>query len=440
MKISELYKIFLKHPVITTDSRNVPDNSIFWALKGENFNGNNYIPDALNSGASYAITDDKASFIPEKTILFNDTLKTLQLLANYHRKQLNLPIFALTGTNGKTTTKELIFKILSTQYNAVATKGNLNNHIGVPLTILTFNKSTEIGIVEMGANHPGEIQQLCDIAEPNFGLITNIGKAHLEGFGSFEEIIKTKSELYQSIIKNKGTIFYNSDNPILNSLEKGPKTLTYGTNSDNYLNSRLLSVNPFVNLEIKTFEGLKTEINSQLIGAYNFENITAAACVGDFFKISIQNIKKAIENYTPDNNRSQFIKKDKNEILLDAYNANPTSMKASLNNFLTLKKRNKIIILGDMYELGKYSKEEHTEILKLLKIALQENDSVKEIIVTGKYFNEAFSNDFQDSGIIHFITTNELETFLKNKTYNNCTFLIKGSRAMKLENLINYIS
>jgi len=439
MKISELYNIFLKHPVITTDSRDVPDNSIFWALKGENFNGNNYVADALNSGASYAITDDKASFISEKTIFFDDTLKTLQLLANYHRKQLNLPIFALTGTNGKTTTKELIFKILSSQYNAVATKGNLNNHIGVPLTILRIKKETEIAIIEMGANHPSEIQQLCDIAKPNFGLITNIGKAHLEGFGSFEGIIKTKSELYQNIIKNNGTIFYNSDNSILNSLEKGLKTLSYGTNSDNYLNSSLLSVNPFVNLEIETFEGLKTEINSQLIGAYNFENITAAACVGDFFKISIQNIKKAIENYTPDNNRSQFIKKDTNEIISDAYNANPTSMKASLNNFFTLKKRNKIIILGDMYELGKYSKKEHTEILELLKIALRENDSVNEIIVTGKYFNEAFNNDFQDSGIIHFITTNELETFLKNKTYNNCTFLIKGSRALKLENLITFI-
>ncbi len=440
MKISELYKIFLKHPVITTDSRNVPKNSIFWALKGENFNGNSYVQDALNSGASYAITDDKASLISEKTILFNDTLKTLQLLANFHRKQLNLPIFALTGTNGKTTTKELILKILSSQYNVIATKGNLNNHIGVPLTILRIKKETEIGIIEMGANHPGEIQQLCDIAEPNFGLITNIGKAHLEGFGSFEGIIKTKSELYQNVIKNKGTIFYNSDNQILNSLEKGPKTVTYGANSGNRLNSRLLSVNPFVNIEIETFEGLKTEINSQLIGTYNFENISAASCVGDFFKISIQNIKKAIENYTPDNNRSQLIKKKKNEIILDAYNANPTSMKASLNNFLTLKKRKKIIILGDMYELGKYSKKEHTEILELLKIAFRENDSVKEIMVTGNYFNDAFSNDFQDSGIIHFITTNDLETFLKNKTYTDCTFLIKGSRAMKLENLVTFIA
>lgn len=439
MEISELYNIFLKYPVISTDSRKVAPKSIFWALKGENFNGNKFVQAALESGASYAITDDKQYTVPGKTLLFNDTLKTLQLLANFHRKRLNLPVFALTGTNGKTTTKELITTVLSTQYNVKSTQGNLNNHIGVPLTILSFNQSTEIGIIEMGANHPGEINELCNIAEPNFGLITNIGKAHLEGFGSFEGIVNTKSELYRYIIKNKGTIFYNSDNSILNSIEKGNKTVSYGTNSDTYLKAEFLSANPFVNMEIETFEGVKTEINSKLIGAYNFENITAAACIGDFFKISIQNIRKAVENYRPDNNRSQLIKKENNTIILDAYNANPTSMKTALDNFLKLNTDNKIIILGDMYELGSYSKNEHLTILKMLKDTAENNTTLKEIIVIGKYFAEAFSDTFKKSGIINFKKLLDAETFLKNKSYKNYTFLIKGSRAMKLENLTKYI-
>jgi len=440
MNISELYKIFLKYPIITTDSRKVNRNNIFWALKGENFDGNQFVKNALNSGASYAIIDNPEFSIPDKTILVNNTLETLQLLANYHRKQLNLPILALTGTNGKTTTKELIHSVLSTQYNVKATKGNLNNHIGVPLTILTFNKSTEIGIVEMGANHPGEIKELCDITEPNFGLITNIGKAHLEGFGSFEGVIKTKSELYQSIIKNKGTIFYNSDNSVLNALEKGNKTLSYGTDEESYLKARFLSANPFVNIEIETYEGVKFEINSKLIGAYNFENIAAAVCIGDFFKISIRNIKKAIENYIPDNNRSQFIQKKHNKIILDAYNANPASINVSVDNFLNLNFPNKIIILGDMYELGEYSKKEHENILELLKKSIPKFDNLKKVLIIGKYFDEAVSEKYLLPEINYFKTIEEAETFLRNKTYNNYTFLIKGSRAMKLENLINYIS
>ncbi len=439
MTIPDLYKIFLKHPTIITDSRKIRKNCIFWALKGENFDGNQFVKEALNSGASYAVIDNPEFSVPDKTILVKNALETLQLLANFHRKELNLPIFALTGTNGKTTTKELIYSVLSTQYKVKATQGNYNNHIGVPLTILSFNKSTEIGIVEMGANHPGEIKELCAIAEPNFGLITNIGKAHLEGFGSFEGIVKTKSELYQSIINNKGTIFYNSDNSVLNALEKGDKTLSYGTNEESYLKARFLSANPFVNIEIETFEGLKTEINSKLIGAYNFENMAAASCVGDFFKISIQNIKKAVENYIPTNNRSQIIEKEKNTVILDAYNANPASMKASLDNFLNLNYPNKIIILVDMYELGKYSKKEHENILELIKISVLKSNNLKEIIIIGKYFNEAVSEKYLIPQIKYFNTTEEAETFLKNKTYNNYTFFIKGSRAVKLENLINFI-
>ncbi len=439
MNIPELYELFLKYPKITTDSRNIPEKSIFWALKGEKFNGNKFADAALKSGASYAIIDDEKFKTSDKTILIQDGLKTLQLLANYHRKQLKLPILALTGTNGKTTTKELINAVLSTQYNIKATKGNLNNHIGVPLTILTFNESTEIGITEMGANHPGEIKQLCEIAEPDFGLITNIGKAHLEGFGSFETIIKTKSELYQSIIRKGGTIFYNSDNSVLKKLKKGNKTISYGTNTENYLKGRLVSANPYLSVEIETFEGVKTEINTKLIGVYNFENILAAACIGDFFNISIQNIKKAVENYIPDNNRSQFIKTENNEIILDAYNANPTSMKASIENFLKLKSTDKVLILGDMYELGKYSKEEHLKILQILKKKSETNESIKQIIVIGKYFKEAYSDEFKNSKIIHLENTKKTETFLRNNSYNNNMFLIKGSRAMRLESLVKYI-
>ncbi len=438
MTIENIYKIFLKHNNIITDSRKITGNSIFWALKGENFNGNKFAEDALKKGAAYAVIDDENYYYGDKTILVKDTLKTLQQLANYHRKQLNLPIIVITGTNGKTTTKELIYKIISTQINAGTTKGNFNNHIGLPLTLLSFNKNTEIGIVEAGANHPGEINQLCEIAEPDFGLITNIGKAHLEGFGSFEGVIKTKEELYKYIIKNNGTVFYNSGNEILSSLYKGEKKVSYGTNPDDYLKGKILPSEKYLNLEIETFEGLKTEINSNLTGNYNFENILAAACIGSFFNISIQNIKKAVESYIPDNNRSQHIKTENNEIILDAYNANPTSMQASINNFLNLKNTEKCIILGDMYELGQYSKEEHYNILKLISENL-ENNSVKKAYVIGKYFKEAFYPDFSASGIKHFENTEQFEIFFKNKNHKNYIFLIKGSRAVQLEKIIKFI-
>ncbi len=438
MTISELYKIFRKNNTIITDSRKITKGCIFWALKGEKFNGNKYAQDSLYSGAAYAVIDDKNYYSGEKTILVDNTLKTLQELANYHRNKLNLPILAVTGTNGKTTTKELIQKIISTQIKSKTTRGNLNNHIGVPLTLLSFDKNTELGIVEMGANHPREIDELCKIAEPNFGIITNIGKAHLEGFGSFNGVIRTKEELYKNVIKNDGTIFYNSGNEILDSLYKGEKKISYGTNQDDFLRGKILSSEKYLNLEIETFEGLKTEINSKLTGIYNFENILAASCIGSFFNISIQNIKKAVENYIPDNNRSQYIKTKNNEIILDAYNANPTSMNASIQNFLNLKNENKILILGDMYELGEYSKPEHYEILRTLTDLLK-NDLIKEGIVIGKYFEEAFYPDFKHSKIMHFKKRADAETFIQEKSYKNNIFLIKGSRAMQLENLVKYI-
>ncbi|NOZ35255.1 MAG: UDP-N-acetylmuramoyl-tripeptide--D-alanyl-D-alanine ligase [Chlorobi bacterium] len=439
MTIPELYKLFLKYPKITTDSRKMLENSVFWALKGDKFNGNIFVQSALKSGAAFAVTDEKKYQTSDKVILVNNSLEALQQLANYHRKQLNVPIFALTGTNGKTTTKELINSVLSTQYKVKATHGNFNNHIGVPLTILSFDKNTEIGIVEMGANHPKEIDTLCKIVEPNFGLITNIGKAHLEGFGSFEKIIETKSELYQSLIKNNGTIFYNSDNPILRELNKGDKTVAYGQNDEAYLKGKITTVNPFLDVEIETFEGLKTEINSKLIGLYNFENILAASCVGDFFNISIQNIKKGIENYIPENNRSQIIKHKYNTIILDAYNANPASMKVSVNSFLESYKNNKILILGDMYELGKYSDNEHSKILKIASDTIKTDTSVKLIIVIGKYFKKVYTNEHIKAGIVHFNSASEAETFLNKNPYKGYTFLIKGSRAVKLEDILQSV-
>ncbi len=439
MNTEEIYKIFLQYPQIITDSKKIKKNSIFWALKGKNFDGSNFIKNALNSGAEFAVTDNPEYKKSKKVITVNNSLKALQELALYHRRQIKVPILAITGTNGKTTTKELINSVLSSQYKISATKGNLNNHIGVPLTLLSINKSDDAGIIEMGANHPGEIEQLCKIAEPDFGLITNIGKAHLEGFGSFEGVIKAKSELYEYLTKNNGTIFFNKDNKILSSLNKGKKQIAYGTSNDVYLKGKIINANPFLKIEAETYEGLKIEINTKLTGDYNFENILAAACVGDFFNISIQNIKKAVENYIPVNNRSQIIKTEYNTIILDAYNANPASMTASINSFVKSHKGKKIIISGDMYELGKYSKEEHHKIIMLLKNILNGNNSVKKAIITGKYFKEAYTDNIKQSEILHFNTTKELETFLQKESYKNYTFLIKGSRAVKLENIVNSI-
>ncbi len=440
MNIEKIYELFLRYPNITTDSRKVPSNSIFWALRGDNFNGNKFAEQALVSGAEYAIIDDKNYFISGKTILVEDSLKALQELANYHRKQLNIPIFALTGTNGKTTTKELIKVVLSTKYKVAATEGNLNNHIGVPLTLLSFDKNTEKGIIEMGANHIGEIKLLCEIAEPDFGLITNIGKAHLEGFGSFEGVIKAKSELYDNIVKNEGVIFCNSDNNILKKLDKGNKIIFYGTKPGNYVEGKLLSSLPCLKVEIKISDSVKIQINTNLTGKYNFENILAAACVGVFFNVSADDIKKAVENYYPENNRSQLIKKKHNTVILDAYNANPSSMRVSIESFSELENENKIIILGDMYELGKYSQAEHKKILNFAKEKVTKDKSIKEVLICGKYFGESYMSDYKDCNILYFSDTENVKEYLKSKTYENFIFLIKGSRAMKMENVADYIN
>ncbi len=434
MQIIEIYKLFLKSSGISTDTRLLKKGNIFWALKGEHFDGNQFVETAIKAGSEIIITDNPDNSKYKQCIIVKDTLICLQKLANHHRKKINIPIIGITGTNGKTTTKELIFKVLSEKFKVKATIGNFNNHIGVPLSILSFNAVTEIGIVEMGANHPGEIKSLCEIAEPNFGIITNIGIAHLEGFGSLENLVKTKAELYDYIINKKGTIFQNSDNKILKEITNYSKIITYGTNSDVDTIGKIIDNEPFLKIELEN----NCIIQSNLIGEYNFENILAAVCVGNYFKIKDDLIKNAIENYFPKNNRSQVIEKGTNRIISDAYNANPTSMDSALNNFMNLNVQNKIIVLGDMFELGSYAFEEHYTIIEKLIHYINNNNSSAEVHIVGHNFYEIHKTHFTDSKIKSYKTTDELIKSIQNKTFQNTWILIKGSRGMKMETIIEY--
>ena len=418
MNIAELHHHFLASEGITTDSRKIVSNSIFFALKGENFNGNKFALDALKMGASYAVIDEKPAESDERLILVKDVLRTLQKLANFHRKYLNLPIIGLTGSNGKTTTKELIKSVLETKFNIVATKGNLNNHIGVPLTLLSMDKTTEIGIVEMGANHLKEIEMLCEIAEPNFGYITNFGKAHLEGFGGIEGVIKGKSELYDFLRKTKGKTFLNTDD--LKQVEKAEGIESIHFNKKQI---SLIDSDPFISV---AFE--KVPINSNLIGLYNYTNIAAAVCIGNYFKVLTEQIKFGIENYTPSNNRSQIISKGTYLIILDAYNANPSSMTVALENFSKTQGKYKVVILGDMFELGKESATEHQQIANLA-----ESYPFDTVLLIGK----AFSTTRVKNALLY-------DTFEAFKASNykfpeNSTFLIKGSRGMALERILDLL-
>ncbi len=366
---------------ICTDTRKLQESDLFFALKGENFNGNKFAKQALNSGAKRAIVDEK-EFEGENTILVKNALETLQQLATYHRKQLNTPIIALTGSNGKTTTKELINAVLSKKYNTTATIGNLNNHIGVPLTLLSMTNETEIGIIEMGANHPKEIEFLCNIALPDYGYITNFGKAHLEGFGSIKGVIKAKSELYDFLKKRDKTIFINEDDDIQIEKTKNCNAFSFSENKKTSdINIKLIDANPFVKLGFNA-----TETQSNLIGLYNFKNISAAITIGKYFKVSDKAISKALELYSPTNNRSQIINKNSNRIILDAYNANPTSMQAAIESFDKLKDEHKIAFLGDMFELGRESSVEHQNIITLL-----ENTNLQKAYVVGNNFGETTS-------------------------------------------------
>ena len=422
----QIYKIFKENPVISTDTRKIGDNCIFFALKGDNFNGNKFAGEALNKGAGYAIIDEKEYLISNKTILVENVLQTLKDLARLHRRKLGIPILAITGSNGKTTTKEMVSTVLAQKFNVCFTEGNLNNHIGVPLTLLKMNAETEFGVVEMGANHPGEIAELCAIAEPDFGIITNIGKAHLEGFGSFEGVIKTKSELYNYIKNKNGIIFYNHDNPILTGLtHEIQNKISYGQENANFT-GELLSSPPFVHLKANFEKGV-LYLNTNLTGDYNFENVLAAACIGNYFEVDPLEIQKAIKSYQPQNNRSQLINKNGLKIIMDAYNANPTSMQASIKSFMSNVSDSSYLIIGDMLELGIYSKHEHTAILELLK-----NYPSTIVYTVGENFFEIA----QDFNCRPFQNVQQLCNYLEHTPITKGDVLIKGSRGIQLEKIL----
>ena len=427
MKIEQLHKRFLDHPNISTDSRKIEPNCLFFALKGVSFDGNKYALEALQKGAAYAVVDDHSLPIHEKLIFVDDVLVALQQLATYHRKTFDVPVIGITGTNGKTTTKELVVSVLQQKYQMTSTQGNFNNHIGVPLTLLKITANTQLAIVEMGANHPGEIAQLCSIAAPDYGLITNIGKAHLEGFGSFEGVVKTKSELYDYLRKNNGTCFINTDNDILTKQAAGLNQLTYGKNENAQLRGKLQESGYY--LTVKTlFPKGWLYLKSKLIGNYNFENILAAARVGMHFGVNPLHIQKAIEQYQPTNNRSQLITKRTNKIIMDAYNANPTSMMASLINFSKIEGANKTIILGDMLELGEQSFDEHQKIVDFIQ-----STQIETIYLVGSEFAKTLTaiktKKFDNAELLS-------DYLYQQKPMENHTILIKGSRGIQLEKVL----
>lgn len=427
MNIQEIHKLFLQCTSVSIDTRKIEKDAMFFAIKGENFDANTFAQQALDLGAMYVIIDNESYLIDDRTILVQNSLETLQELSKFHRAYLKLPIIALTGSNGKTTTKELINVVLAKKFNTKATVGNLNNHIGVPLTLLSFTKETEIGIVEMGANHKKEIEFLCKIAQPDYGYITNFGKAHLEGFGGVQGVIEGKSEMYQYLAKNNKTAFVNLEDPIQIEKSKGIETFTFGVNKEqSNLNIKSIQANPFVVVDYDNFI-----VESHLIGLYNANNINAAVAIGKYFKVADTDVKQAIENYVPDNNRSQLLKKGTNQIILDAYNANPSSMAVAIANFVQLDNPNKIMILGDMFELGDESPQEHKIIVDSLA---NQNESVCYLI--GKVFYE---NKISKENIHFFETFDAFAAYLKTIHFNENTILIKGSRGMALERTLEYI-
>ena len=431
MNTEQLYAIFCKSGVVCTDSRQISGNSLFFALKGDNFDGNLYAASALEKGAAFSIVDNPEVAVSERFIVVDNVLTTLQQLAAFHRRSLALPVIAITGTNGKTTTKELTAAILGTQKKVEYTRGNLNNHIGVPLTLLSMTRETEMGIVEMGANHPGEIDFLCRIADPDFGIVTNLGKAHLEGFGGSEGVIRTKSELYRFLEAKNGTIFINGDSRILNSAAGNRiNKVCYGTSEDNWMRGTLIRKPPYLNLRAY-FPQAATEIKSKLIGDYNFENVLAALTIGRYFGIDPDKAVHAVESYEPSNNRSQLISSGTNTVIMDAYNANPASMQASIENFLGLDASQKLLILGDMLELGTESAREHQKIVDLLANYPQLN-----VILVGSQF----SSTLKPGSFISFTDSEKLKVYLSNHPVSDSLILVKGSHGIKLEKVISVIN
>jgi len=431
MNVKDIYRLFQKTKGVVTDTRLSVKNSFYIALKGINFDGNNFAKEAIENGAFYALVNKKSiAKDNDRFIYVDDTLKTLQKLANYHRSIIDTKIIAITGSNGKTTTKELLSEILSKEFKIFATKGNLNNHIGVPLSLLSINRECEYAIIELGANHLGEINHLCKIAKPDFGLITNFGYAHIEGFGSFDGVVKGKSELYNYLIEKKGRLFINLDDVIQKKWLKYRPISTYGqTSKADFKIEQINNKGKGTTIKIENLI-----IESQLFGDYNFSNIGASVAISRFLGVSNQKIKKALELYKPINKRSQVIKKKNNKILLDAYNANPSSMIASINSFLKNNPKNSIAVLGDMLELGFYEKEGHVKIIKLL-----ESSAFEEIFFVGKLFFKFSkeSNSFKKT--IHFFKEKiEAYSYLKKRKFKNKNILIKGSRKLQLEDTISF--
>ncbi len=427
MDIASIHNLFLKCNSVAIDTRKIVPNALFIALKGENFDANTFALEALNKGASYVIIDNENYYIDSRTIVVKDSLIALQDLARFHRKYLNLPILAITGSNGKTTTKELIHVVLSKKHSTKATLGNLNNHIGVPLTLLSFNSATEIGIVEMGANHKNEIAFLCEIANPDYGYITNFGKAHLEGFGGVAGVIEGKSEMYQNIQANQKIAFINANDPIQVEKSKGLNTYSFGIHPSKVdVSISAIEANPFVTIKYHDFQ-----IKTHLIGLYNANNVNAALAIGKYFQVEDQDIKDALESYIPENNRSQLISKGTNQIILDAYNANPSSMIVAIDNFMQLNQTNKIMILGDMFELGSESYQEHKAIVDLL---IRSNQSVCYLV--GREF---FATKIDHIRLIFHENFESLSKELERLHIQNSSLLIKGSRGMALERVLDYL-
>ena len=423
MSIKELYEIFKKHPKISTDSRLIEKDCLFFALKGDNFNGNEFATGALKDGAAYSVIDQKSYQTDERCLLVDNVLTTLQELSKYHRDQLGIPILGITGTNGKTTTKELVAAVLAKKFKLAYTKGNLNNHIGVPLTLLSMNSLTQFGVVEMGANHPGEIDQLCQIALPDFGLITNVGKAHLEGFGSFEGVKKTKAELYRFIGNNGGRIFINSSNEDLVGMAGEVSKVAYKTGKNGEgLEGELLQSASFMAFQVKFPKGW-LYFKTHLIGDYNFENALAAVCIGNYFGVEPLEIQNAIEEYYRQTTDPNLLPQNGISYWMDAYNANPTSMKAALMSFSKINSASKAVILGDMFELGETSLEEHQKIVDLV-----ESLKFPMVLLTGEQFSKCKSPE----NFLVFENNSLLAKYIEDSKPSGFFFLIKGSRGMKL--------
>ncbi|MBE2208945.1 MAG: UDP-N-acetylmuramoyl-tripeptide--D-alanyl-D-alanine ligase [Saprospiraceae bacterium] len=431
MHISDLYAVFQAHPEVTTDSRRITEGCLFFALKGDLFDGNRFASAALQQGAAYAVVDDPGLAGLPRHILVPDVLTTLQDLARHHRRQFDIPFIGITGSNGKTTTKELVAGVLAMRYRVHFTQGNLNNHIGVPLTLLSMPADTEMAVIEMGANHQGEIDALSRIAEPDFGLITNIGKAHLEGFGGIEGVKKGKSELYRFLAERQGVAFINSDEPFLEELAQAlDRKFFYGRKPNANYPIALLKDQPTLQVSFAVEDGNEQHAQSQLIGAYNFGNIATAIAVGLYFGVSASDIKSAIERYTPENMRSQVVRKGGNTIILDAYNANPSSTRQALLTFGAMEAQNKIAILGDMLELGEAAREEHQAIAELAQEL-----HLSQIILVGAHYA---SIDLP-TGALHFPHAEALRMHLLERAFSNTHFLIKGSRGIKLETIVEAV-